>query len=709
MTQLKLILDWLTRRKPSSGNGIPPLPPPRDGFWPRVASTPLRDLLAGRLSASLDLRRVVANSGLPEPLAGLVYETARRSAVREPRRIMAAREAIEHFQAGLAVGPPPVALAESYLTWERASGPVQGMPPVVITTLPPEVVGTIARVVRDAKLWPRERHDVSSELAAHFCDGLANGTSSDELTASFGDARSAARLIHRAKLRSRPLAFRALRRACQFSAAIAGAAVVGYCFLAARFFGNAPKIARNYIADVNAESRGLSPDERAWPLYRAALLKLPDDRPTTDDLMAGPKGEHWPEVLTFLNANRDTLDIARTATKKTHLGYVYGDPANREFLTRYAGSPDVHGPSPDRFEPEMMSLLLPHAQEMLTLAAMFEADARVAAVTGRGTRVTADVDALLGLAQHVREIFPCVVVELMVASVHTRATRIVFELLADQPTEFSENDLKQLAHALAGYSAAGHLRLRTDGERMLIDDLSQRIFSDDGNGDGHLTAVGLAALRQYGLPLPTEKIILFGPWMSATVAGRRETHDLATHWLDRFEAERRRPLWQWRPWSAEAEIDAVSARTARRLRFFPLALVMAGLDGAFLAAEAGAQEHDAVLTAIALELHRRRTGEWPPSLAELTPDVLPELPTDRFTGEPLRYRLMEGRPLLYSHGTDRDDDGGVRPTGGNGVARMWSESAQLDSTTVTTAWAAAHDGDWVLWPPVEDASVPFSN
>jgi len=192
--------------------------------------------------------------------------------------------------------------------------------------------------------------------------------------------------------------------------------------------------------------------------------------------------------------------------------------------------------------------------------------------------------------------------------------------------------------------------------------------------------------------------------MLATVAGRRETHDVARHWLDRWEAERRGPLWQWQPSSAQAEIKAVSARLSQKLRFFPLVLLLPGLDDAFLVSELRTQEHDAAWAAIALELHHRRTGEWPASLDELTPDLLPKLPIDRFTGEPLRYCLVEGRPLLYSCGTDRDDDRGVRPAGRDRVAQAWSDAAKLDATTVATAWAVEHDGDWILWPPVEEVS-----
>lgn len=61
--------------------------------------------------------------------------------------------------------------------------------------------------------------------------------------------------------------------------------------------------------------------------------------------------------------------------------------------------------------------------------------------------------------------------------------------------------------------------------------------------------------------------------------------------------------------------------------------------------------------AIALELYRRRHGAWPATLAELIPDLLPEIPLDRYDGAPLRYRLIQGKPVIYSVGEDGNDDG----------------------------------------------------
>jgi hypothetical protein len=118
-----------------------------------------------------------------------------------------------------------------------------------------------------------------------------------------------------------------------------------------------------------------------------------------------------------------------------------------------------------------------------------------------------------------------------------------------------------------------------------------------------------------------------------------------------------------------------------------------------LVGELDTQRRDAVFGVIALELYHRRHNAWPATLNELAPGLLPAVPLDRFTGRPLCYRIIDGRPLVYSCGIDGDDDGGRPPKAGNEVASRWGPEAKLDADTI--AWADAQDGDWILWPPVE--------
>jgi len=53
-------------------------------------------------------------------------------------------------------------------------------------------------------------------------------------------------------------------------------------------------------------------------------------------------------------------------------------------------------------------------------------------------------------------------------------------------------------------------------------------------------------------------------------------------------------------------------------------------------------------------------GEPPPDLAEATRDAgLSCVPTDPFSGQPMRYKVVNGKPVVYSVGQNLTDDGGT--------------------------------------------------
>lgn len=65
------------------------------------------------------------------------------------------------------------------------------------------------------------------------------------------------------------------------------------------------------------------------------------------------------------------------------------------------------------------------------------------------------------------------------------------------------------------------------------------------------------------------------------------------------------------------------------------------------------------VSALALELHRRKHGRHPDALTRLVPEFLSAVPVDWMDGKPLRYRLNpDGSFTLWSVGDNLTDDGG---------------------------------------------------
>ena len=73
-------------------------------------------------------------------------------------------------------------------------------------------------------------------------------------------------------------------------------------------------------------------------------------------------------------------------------------------------------------------------------------------------------------------------------------------------------------------------------------------------------------------------------------------------------------------------------------------------------------EHQALLavsrTALACQLYKQKTGQYPDELTKLAPDYLNPVPIDPFTGKPLAYRKVGKGFILYSLGPDQKDDNG---------------------------------------------------
>lgn len=63
-------------------------------------------------------------------------------------------------------------------------------------------------------------------------------------------------------------------------------------------------------------------------------------------------------------------------------------------------------------------------------------------------------------------------------------------------------------------------------------------------------------------------------------------------------------------------------------------------------------------TAVAVERFRLANGRYPDSMEEVVPGFISVLPTDPFSGQPLRYKRIAKGYVVYSVGADGRDDGG---------------------------------------------------
>ena len=626
-----------------------------------LRTTPMRDLVRGRVTGRLDLRQLLASSTLPETLRRLV-----------------------------------------------------------------------AVVVRRTRLRRLERMDVARELVEHFEDGIEAGASADELAADFGDPRVAATLIRRGMKRKRSWFERAVRRTALVASLFFAGFVAIYLVFAVRHWNQPVRIDVDYVAKIRAESAGASPEERGWPEIRAAMTELRE--------LAGPADGHrdqpmsslvevaltasvppWsaavmpssPEIPAddaptreaceaFFDRATPLIGGLRDATSKPVLGFDMGvDGGGNEADRMFLGlDPPAPAADPTILDGSVIELQVPYYATIRLATRVLSVDARRAAERGESARFVGDVEAMFGLGRQVRT--PTILIgQLVGMSIERLAFATILDVLAHRPEAFDTVALDRLAGLVAGLDD-DRLGIRVDAERYFFLDLAQRLYTDDGEGNGRLKFVSAGAAQAGLIPDAgdpedggggTAVDFLVGPLFAGAAIDRREATELWNRNLDQIEAGNTIAPWE-RDASGPRSVDEAireeeDSSWFARFRLFPVSMLLVATDGVENLAAALRLERDLVRTVIGIERFRRVHGAWPTSL-----DELDFVGRDPFDGEPLRYVVRDDAPTIYILGPDRVDDGGTWIMGPNGLDRAAREG--LAGTTRFWGRVPRESGDGMV-------------
>lgn len=563
--------------------------------------------------------------------------------------------------------------------------------------LPNEISGLVREVVRATRLKRHEKADVAAELVAHFQDGLDSGATTAELLGSFGDVRTAALLIRRGKIRNRSALWHATRFTTRAVGALFCSMVVIYVALLIRMISGSPTISRNYLAEMNAPVDRIPVAQRAWPKWREALRALPEPKVDPDGDLSRATGdvacspEYAVEAATALR-------LAREAAKLPHLG-VKLSVGQGEFTLD--DKPQAGSRGDSLVDQSLIGVLLAPLGKMRQMCHPLATEAIAAARAGNSELAVEDLEALVALADHVGEV-PTLISELVSLAIYAKTLETIKQLLVDSPTMLSEAQWKAIAHRLAAYHG-GTIRPDLAIERVFFADVVQRLYTDDGHGDGRLVGnVGVltGALQQYQSGSAMQFDIGM-PIASALMAGRADLVAKYDELMSASVEESTIPLWKKGESRVDALLREINSSVLSRSRYLLISILMPSLQRASIQGEIVTQQRDATLVAIALQMFHRRNGRYPAALGELTPALLPSVPVDRFDGFALRYRVNGGQPVLYSVGADGDDDGGRVPateSGRKAISQWLSPSERANQVNPP-------EGDWVLWPPLKPVAT----
>jgi hypothetical protein len=469
-----------------------------------------------------------------------------------------------------------------------------------------------------------------------------------------------------------------------------------YAILAYDYYSYPVVIANNYAAELNAPILAVPEEQRGWTHYRKALLMMEREHaPKTGETAPKPGEVNWDARVEYLRRNRLALAAVRRAAAIRPLGFVLQDaPAREEVewqirhgVLTAAEAAVVVEPSEN---PDLMKLVAPtHVMRMLSLSGLLAADCHLAAIERDDDRVFANLTSTFGMAEQIAE-RSFLIDELIAATVRESAYHLAASVLAMRDVPLSDNQLAALAKRLRVEGEQGPVRIHLGDERLYFLDWLQRYFTDHGDGDGSISPEGLA---QFGLSdfygdalRPPAIRWLPVPLAARQVATRRESKKKYDECWNEVQRLGGIPLWRRPRTTSLFEHDAELSLP----RFWLVASAFDHMEMLLAAAEQRTQRRDALMVAVALVRHHRMHLAWPKTLSELSPEILKSVPPDRFDGQPLRYRLNADRPVLYSIGSDLDDDGGT-------------PGDDPDNPETVAVWPPnpSVDGDWVLWPPID--------
>ena len=454
-----------------------------------------------------------------------------------------------------------------------------------------------------------------------------------------------------------------------------------------------PKITHDYLAEFNERYEGVPEPDKAWPLYKQAiLLRLTNPHPKANDSLwlSYPGWSDWDAARERIEALAPSLELIRQGAGKPIFGKALSLEEDPD-IVKAQGGPGMFAAmsvSADDNPLWMSMITMDDLGYFRKMAKDLAQDTRIAMEDGQVERAIENIEAMLGVAAHVAE-SETILNLLTRCAADALACGTLERVLHDYPQAFTDADLARLQRAFMTIGLDG---LRDDGgltrnplklsmERAYYEDMVQRIYSDDGKGDGHMT---LAGTNMVLVPMPGLMIVVLADSRKDAVKAYDQHEDRFLELARLQPFERGDGLEQML--AEQAEYESNTFLQARQ----PLGTMIPNWPMMIRALDKLNTERDAAITVIALHRYRLAHGDFPPALDQLVPEFLPTLPLDPMDGKPLRYRLKTSGPVLYSIGADGFDGGGVR--------------AEEEQDAYPGA-ESPDDGDWVLYPlamPVED-------
>ncbi len=520
----------------------------------------------------------------------------------------------------------------------------------------PEVASDyINAVIKKMRYRRKVRQEVKEELSAHFADALRQfddqqqrQLQAEQLVALFGDAKTLATLLRRAKKRCRPMWRTALARTFQATGIMVLLLVVYIVW----FFSGTPSITTNYIARLNELVRpGVDDSHNAMPFYERAAeqyTKLPEGFSLKWSEEPGPVDEQQKTIIQkWIDDNSQSLELVRQGTEKQYYWPHYGNP---------------EGTGP------ILAMVMPNLLKYRQLSRALCWRGVFAAGAGQYDKTADDMITSYRLGRHLRG--DTVFIEQLVGiAIETRTVKMLRAVVAQN--ELDDTALARLQGRLAEATANEQWTVSLKGEKLGLYDVIQRSFVQTRLGS-HLYLrrmygnIHIQNTRQIG------HILFNHPDMKKTRKQVDRIYEIYEKRAQLTPASARPNIEQERQ-----EIEGIMKDNLLIGTFMP------AFDRVITIFYRVPIEVDATLAVLALQRYKLRHGDYPDGLEELVKaGLLKAVPIDPFSDKPIAYRSGDEDFLLYSFGYDCVDDDGTPGMDSKGRIRQWG-------------W---RDSDTVFWP-----------
>ena len=557
------------------------------------------------------------------------------------------------------------------------------------TDLPQNIRNLIAQVAKKTKLRKAERADVQRELTSHFQEALASGKSADDVVRAYGDAQACAKNLRIAVIAKRSPIDRAFGLTFMWSARAVGAFVLLYAVVAISMSFNTPKVSFDPVKRYR-ESLPVakSPDQVAWPAYRDALVKMgmgwDDPKRESAEVEAAialslPGSENWNAATAWLTANRAQIDAFCKATERPVLGFPLGVAVSdddaallwRNSQSNSISNAAIDNSDVDKLDPSELpsfSMPLPHFAILKQAVRIIASDMMMAVEKADGERATRDAEAIIALSIHFQEA-RMLLGGFVGVSIRSIVVNRILMALEWKPNTFTDSQLKRLQNALRSVPRALE-RPDFTLERLMFEDIVQRLYTDDGHGDGRFAPQWkqlrmISALEGVSADKPraTTQFTLLASWLSQpfafyAIAGRKEALDHYDASMKRLAIQPNDSLNDTVTASAIAEEEFVESMTAHGARFFLEGILMPGLGKVAFELQIDRANRDACVISIAAELYHRANGKWPASATDLAPLCNGNAPRDSWNGKSILMETDANGFRMWSVGRDGVDNRG---------------------------------------------------